>query len=286
MPIPRRFVKMSGGGNDFLVFEADGRALSESDRRSFPRLCRRGLSVGADGALFLSGGESSRIHLDYFNSDGGLASFCANGTRCAARYAVSRRLVAGNTVVLETGWDAIDAQVHEDGELVSLRLPPLLPPGEPIPISGAGLPPTGIPMHVGVPHLVVMMTAAISLAPDVAPRTAAAPASRCCREGANVNFVRVSRRDRISVRTFERGVEGRRSRAVRAPSPPPWSHRARLVSPPLSARRAAAPCSSVDFADRDGRIAGAGPPRGCAGDLLGAAECGGVDRSEAWRDCF
>src|SRR3954468_12281099 len=143
MPIPRRFVKMSGGGNDFLVFEADGRALSESDRERVARLCRRGVSVGADGALFLSGGESSRIHLEYFNSDGGLASFCANGTRCAARYAVSRRLVAGNTVVLETGWDAIDAQVHEDGELVSLVLPPLLPPGEPIPISGAGLPATG-----------------------------------------------------------------------------------------------------------------------------------------------
>ena len=72
MPIPRRFVKMSGGGNDFLVFEADGRALSEPDRERVARLCRRGVSVGADGALFLSGGESSRIHLDYFNSDGRL----------------------------------------------------------------------------------------------------------------------------------------------------------------------------------------------------------------------
>ena len=28
MALPARFTKMAGGGNDFLVFEADGRALS------------------------------------------------------------------------------------------------------------------------------------------------------------------------------------------------------------------------------------------------------------------
>ena len=95
MTLPTRFVKMAGGGNDFLLFEADGRALSQEDRRRIALLCRRGLSVGADGALFLSGGGEGRVHLDYFNADGGLASFCANGTRCAARYAVTRRLVAG-----------------------------------------------------------------------------------------------------------------------------------------------------------------------------------------------
>ena len=94
MALPDRFVKMAGGGNDFLLVEADGRKLSDADCRRLALVCRRGLSIGADGALFLSGGGDGRIHLDYFNADGGLASFCANGTRCAARYAVTRRLVA------------------------------------------------------------------------------------------------------------------------------------------------------------------------------------------------
>jgi diaminopimelate epimerase len=259
MPIPRRFVKMSGGGNDFLVFEADGRALSESDRERVARLCRRGLSVGADGALFLSGGESSRIHLDYFNSDGGLASFCANGTRCAARYAVSRRLVAGNTVVLETGWGAIDAQVHEDGELVSLVLPLLLPPGEPIAISGAGLPATGIPMHVGVPHLVVMLDGASDLsALDVAGLGPPLRRHPLLPEGANVSFVRVIAPDRIAVRTFERGVEGETlacgsgtvASAVVA-------SRLALVSPPVSVETRSGSVFVVDFEDHNSRIAGA-----------------------------
>src|SRR5713226_6932538 len=111
--LPTRFVRMAGGGNDFLVFEADGRRLTEQDRERIAMLCRRGLSVGADGALFLSGGEDGRVRVDYFNADGGLAAFCANGTRCAARYAVTRRLVSEENPVLETGWAVIPAEVAD-----------------------------------------------------------------------------------------------------------------------------------------------------------------------------
>ncbi len=197
---------MAGGGNDFLVFEADGRSLSAEDRRRVALLCRRGLSVGADGALFLSGGAESRVHLDYFNADGGLASFCANGTRCAARYAVTRRLVAGDTPVLETGWATIAARV--DGEAVSLALPPLPKPGDAltIPESEDGLPPTGTPMHVGVPHLVVFVDGDLE-ALDVARLGPPLRRLPPMPQGANVNFVRVVGPDRIAVRTYERGVE-------------------------------------------------------------------------------
>ncbi len=205
MSLPSRFVKMAGGGNDFLLFEADGRSLSEEDRRRVARLCRRGLSVGADGALFLSGGDEGRIHLDYFNADGGLASFCANGTRCAARYAVSRRLVAGSLPVLETGWAVIPAEVANSE--VTLKLPPFPLPAEPVPISGENLPPTGIPIEVGVPHLVVFVTGDLEELPikHLAPPLRRHPAFP---DGANVNFVKVTGPHSIAVRTYERGVEG------------------------------------------------------------------------------
>ena len=120
--LPRRFVKMAGGGNDFLVFEADGRSLSDSEKRQLALACRRGLSVGADGALLLSRGELGRVRLDYFNADGGLASFCANGTRCAARYAAMRHLsLSGDDPILETGWGPIPSHVR--GAEVTLDLP-------------------------------------------------------------------------------------------------------------------------------------------------------------------
>jgi diaminopimelate epimerase len=212
MPLPDRFVKMAGGGNDFLLFEADGRGLTEADARRISLLCRRGLSVGADGALFLSGGDDGRVHLDYYNADGGLASFCANGTRCAARYAVTRRLVADADVVLETGWGHIAARV--DGETVTLALRDVLAPSEPISLgledpqrySTEGLPPTGIPIHVGVPHLVVFVRGDLAALPieRVGPPLRRHP---LLPEGANVNFVRVAAPDRLEVRTWERGVE-------------------------------------------------------------------------------
>jgi diaminopimelate epimerase len=206
MPLPFRFVKMAGGGNDFLLFEADGRALSPLDLRQIAQACRRGLSAGADGALLLSPAGAGRLRLDYYNADGGLASFCANGTRCAARYAAKRRLTAsGDHPVLETGWGPIPA--HVQGSEVTLDLPDVAAPEEPIPISGAGLPDKAHPITVGVPHLVVFVEDGLS---DLPIARVAPPLRRHPRlpDGANVNFVSVESPHALAVRTFERGVEG------------------------------------------------------------------------------
>jgi len=204
MPLPNRFIKTAGGGNDFLVFEADGRDLTEEDRRRLALVCRRGLSVGADGALFLVPGENGGIRVDYYNADGGLATFCANGTRCAARYAVRRGMTRGSNPILETGWGPIEARVN--GESVTLLLPPVPAPLDPLPISGRGLPPTAIPMAVGVPHLVVFMRGDLSKIQidRLGPLVRHHPAMP---EGANANFVRAGKGNRIEVRTYERGVE-------------------------------------------------------------------------------
>ena len=212
MSLSERFVKMAGGGNDFLLFEADGRRISDQDAVRLSRLCRRGLSVGADGALFVSGGGNGRIRLDYYNADGGLASFCANGTRCAARYAVTRRLVADSELVLQTGWGDIGARV--EGELVTLALPEVFAPGDPILLDPrspdryptVGLPADGTPIHVGVPHLVIFVQEDLATLPieRLGPPLRRHP---LLPEGANVNFVRVDSPGRLQIRTWERGVE-------------------------------------------------------------------------------
>ncbi len=251
MALPNRFVKMSGGGNDFLLFEADGRALTEEDRRRLALLCRRGLSVGADGALFLSKGSAGQIRLDYFNADGGLASFCANGTRCAARYAVVRRLVSGREPVLETGWGEIPARVEE--ATVTLSLPSVSLRGDPIPIFLEGLPRHAFPIEVGVPHLVVFVESDLARLPveRVAP-----PLRHHARlpDGANVNFVHVEGRDAIAVRSYERGVEaetlacgsGVVASAVVAA-------RQGLAAPPLSCETRSGSRFTVSFREENGR---------------------------------
>jgi diaminopimelate epimerase len=205
MSLPSRFVKMAGGGNDFLVFEADGRHLTDVDRSRLALICRRGLSVGADGALFLSPSEGGRVRVDYFNADGGPATFCANGTRCAARYAVRHGLANGGEPVLETGWGVIPARV--EGEQVTLTLPAIAAPMDPVPISVRGLPPTAIPVRVGVPHLVVFVRGDLGkfAIERYGPPLRHHPAMG---DGANVNFVRAAGGNRILVRSYERGVEG------------------------------------------------------------------------------
>jgi diaminopimelate epimerase len=196
---------MAGGGNDFLLFEADGRELGFEDRARLALLCRRGMSVGADGALFVAPSGPDRLRLDYFNADGGLASFCANGTRCAARYAVTRGLVAGGEAEIDTGWARIRARVGK--ERVTLHLPALPPSGEAVRLSGDRLPATGTPMCVGVPHLVVFVGSDLAALPieRVAPPLRRHPDLP---DGANVNFVEVLSDRRLAIRTFERGVEG------------------------------------------------------------------------------
>jgi diaminopimelate epimerase len=276
MSLPTQFVKMAGGGNDFLLFETDGRALGEEDRRRIALLCRRGLSVGADGALFLTQGEDSRVHVDYFNADGGLASFCANGTRCAARYAVTRRLVEGSEPVLETGWGLIRARVEEAS--VTLRLPTLAVPGGPVGIAGEGLPPEAIPIVVGVPHLVVFVRGNLAALPieRLAPPLRHHPAMP---EGANVNFVEVTGPRSIRVRTYERGVEGETlacgsgvvASAIVAASQG-------LVSPPVVCATRSGAAFTVNFSERDGEIVDA--------ELTGDARevYSGQLNKEAWEE--
>ena len=122
--LPHAFTKMSGAGNDFLVF---GKRVDRGPRETeaIRRLCRRGTGVGADGVLFVfakrEGDPSSGIVADYVNADGSVGRFCGNGTRCAARYALLKGLT-GPSLVVATGWGDVGATVRDDGS-VALALP-------------------------------------------------------------------------------------------------------------------------------------------------------------------
>ena len=210
--LSRSFWKMAGAGNDFLVF-AGTASVGPREAETIRRLCRRGTGVGADGVLFVSeregAGARREIRVDYFNADGGRARFCANGTRCAARFAVLRDL-ADAELVAWTGWGAIRATVREDGN-VTLRLP------EPIALGGSvatfdpegrRVEPRAASLTVGVPHLVAFCAEGVEVETlDLASLGPPLRRHPGLPEGANVNFASVRGSSRLSVRTFERGVE-------------------------------------------------------------------------------
>jgi diaminopimelate epimerase len=203
---------MSGAGNDFLLFE--GRLeVGPGEAATIRRLCERGTGVGADGVLFvelLPGDGPPVVVAGYFNRDGGAARFCANGTRCAARFA-SLRLGAGLEMTMRTGWSNVGATVGPSGA-VTLRLPEPVAAGEPLPTfdaEEAQLERIGVAVSVGVPHLVVFTSGRIALdridLPGLAPRLRHHPALP---EGANVHFVAPGPGSSLSIRSWERGVEG------------------------------------------------------------------------------
>lgn len=209
--LPARFVKMSGAGNDFLVF-AERVEVGPRESSAIRRVCDRRTGVGADGVLLVYRAEAStampRFVADYYNADGSLASFCANGTRCAARLA-RLKLASAPELVVTTGWGDVGAHVREDG-LVTLALPTSVAPARTL-ATGVGeglLAKDSTEVPVGVPHLVVFVGDGADLdaldLPALGPRLRHHPGMP---EGANANFVAVRGSSSLAVRSWERGVE-------------------------------------------------------------------------------
>ncbi len=210
--LPARFTKMSGAGNDFLVFSGKPSA-GPRQAETIRRLCRRGTGVGADGVLFVDAapgaGGRLAVELLYFNADGGPARFCANGTRCAARFA-ARRHGDAPALLVRTGWGEIPATVRADGN-VTLALPEPVALERDVPtFDGAGRLLEGAAAYlvVGVPHLVVFAADGVEVETlDVASLGPPLRRHPELPEGANVNFVTQRDTSRLSVRSYERGVE-------------------------------------------------------------------------------
>ena len=210
--LPLAFTKMSGAGNDFLVF-GEQVETGANEIAAIRRLCRRGTGVGADGVLFVTaerpGDPASRVLTEYRNADGSVGRFCGNGTRCAARFAVLRGFAPPACVVL-TGWGAVGARVSPSGR-VTLDLP------EPVAIARAipALDPHGDTLEgdafallVGVPHVVAFVKEHVAL--ETLDLSVLGPAHRrhpAMKDGANANFAKVLSPSRLSLRTWERGVE-------------------------------------------------------------------------------
>ncbi len=197
------FTKMSGAGNDFVVLDAAGWEGIPGDRTAWVReVCRRGVSVGADGVLVVSTERGGRVRVLFFNPDGGEA-FCGNGSRCAARYALRRGLAPRGEMVLATSIGEVPARVG--GSVVALTLPPPENRGEIVLPEGATTF-RGRWVFAGVPHVVIPV-AGLGAYPleRVGPILRRHPALGSA--GANVDLVETAADGRLHVRTWERGVE-------------------------------------------------------------------------------
>ena len=199
------FTKMHGAGNDFVVIDHRTPFLPDDADALFARLCDRRRGIGADGVLLLEASSEHDFAMRYHNSDGGRATFCGNGARCLARFALSRGLGSGGRVRFATDAGPKSAEPRPGG-LIALHFGPVAA-GRSITLEAAGRAFTGRHVVAGVPHLVLPVEGlgAIPFAawsPVLRAHPALGP------EGANVDYVERLADGRVAMRTWERGVEG------------------------------------------------------------------------------
>jgi diaminopimelate epimerase len=202
----QRFYKMTGSGNDFVVFNgAAGSVAHLENEEAIRSLSARGTGVGADGVVFLEKSGESDVLMRYYNSDGSEAALCGNASLCSTRLAVDLGLAQGGGFVLHTAAGALRARIRDGLPEVDL---------EPVDdvkadASDLGRRPGEARLGyacAGVPHVVVEIPDIDSA--DVTGRGSELRNHPALAEGANVNFVSKRPDGSFTYRTYERGVEG------------------------------------------------------------------------------
>jgi diaminopimelate epimerase len=196
---------MSGSGNDFVIIDNRKDLVPRRKMPAFVKaVCRRGLSVGADGVIFIQKSRAADFRWHYFNADGGEADMCGNGSRCAARFALIKK-IAPKHMAFETLAGVIHADVGAKSVTVALPLPTGLRLNFTVDLGvtlyGAHF------LNTGVPHTVVFVDDVEAV--DVHNTGQAIRYHRMFSPGGtNANFVKIDGPHKLTIRTYERGVEG------------------------------------------------------------------------------
>ena len=198
------FYKMSGSGNDFILIDNRDGVVEEDDLQNrIAKVCRRKMSVGADGFILLENSETVDFRWRFFNSDGSLPDMCGNGARCAARFAFLHD-IADRKMAFDTLAGIIEAEVSDTGVRIRMTDPEALHAEFSLNLGSRSV--TVGSINTGVPH-VVMMVEDIDAVDVVATGRAIRHHKDFAPEGTNANFVARNADGAILIRTYERGVE-------------------------------------------------------------------------------
>ncbi|HEY0116628.1 MAG TPA: diaminopimelate epimerase [Allosphingosinicella sp.] len=199
----RRFHKMHGLGNDFVLFDArtEPVALSADQVRT---IADRRHGVGCDQLIVLEPSASADVRMRIFNADGGEVEACGNAARCVV-------LLIGGELRIETLGGIIHGASTYEGVTVDLGRPRFAPDEIPVlypmdtrnmPVGWEGLS-EPFAVNVGNPHLVFFVPdeGAVELG-RIGPLIERDPLFP---QGVNVNVATLSAGG-LRLRTWERGA--------------------------------------------------------------------------------
>ncbi len=200
------FFKMNGSGNDFIIINNKEHIVE--DNIDIPmeefviRVCKRALSIGADGLILIESDDEYDFRWRFFNNDGSEVEMCGNGSRCAARFAYLNNL-APLAMKFRTLAGVIQAQITG---LKTVKVQLTKPKDYKSDISLNGIGYTAHFINTGVPHVVYFVDDVDSVdVKDVGAKTRYHEYFEP--DGTNVNFAEVVDNNTIKIRTYERGVE-------------------------------------------------------------------------------
>jgi len=197
------FTKMSGTGNDFIVFDNRQLGFTQNDSTFFKQICQRRTAIGADGVLLIDVEGTHSLKMQYFNRDGQKAAMCGNGARCAAYFGFQKGVVSNHSFILFSDKDQHDVSVQNKN--VALKMSEPFDFQEKLNLSEEPHLKEGGFINTGVPHYVLFVSDIETV--DVMRLGQKYRFHKKFAEGANVNFVQQLGENKIKVRTYERGVE-------------------------------------------------------------------------------
>jgi diaminopimelate epimerase len=198
-----KFRKMHGAGNDFILVDDRAGSFPAADRRWIRHICSSHDGIGAEGLILLQTSEEASFCMRFFNPDGSEAGMCGNGARCAARAACDLG-IARKTMTIQTEAGILKATVVKKGAQVAM------PPASGIrlnfPVRAGRRAVICSFVNTGVPHVVVETKNIENVdlerwGPLLRRHRVFAP------HGANIDFMQITGKHSLRVRTYERGVE-------------------------------------------------------------------------------
>lgn len=205
------FAKMSGAGNDFVV--VDNRQGFISDPSLFAqRVCDRRRGIGADGLLLMERSKRAAFLMKYYNADGSSGGMCGNGGRCISRFAFLKGIVSSPELRFEALDHVYRASMLKNIVRLKMKSPGDVPLNRRLVLLGR----KRILYHylnTGAPHCVVLSEENESVIHELRTLNVDEVGrkirhhSRFAPDGVNVNFVEITDRSTIRIRTYERGVE-------------------------------------------------------------------------------
>lgn len=194
MHIP--FYKMQGTGNDFIVID-NRRIRINHQKLNIKNLCDRKFGIGADGLLLINSSRQYDFEMKYFNSDGKLASMCGNGGRCITYLAQRLNVIKNETTFLAA--DGIHRAEIKNDFAVRLQMKDVS--------AIKKLNANEYFLNTGSPHFVRFINGNIHTYPIFDEGKKIRNRKEYKSKGVNANFVKVLGKNKIFVRTYERGVE-------------------------------------------------------------------------------